>query len=48
VIVNGTTDREWANVAMSRDRQTNTLYLSNPNTRMGTSLLGADHGHGRW
>jgi ATP-dependent exoDNAse (exonuclease V) alpha subunit len=28
VIVNGTTDREWAYVAMSRGRQTNTLYLT--------------------
>ncbi|MGZ8786509.1 MAG: hypothetical protein ACXW1Y_13215, partial [Acidimicrobiia bacterium] len=30
VIVDGTTDREWAYVAMSRGRQTNTLYLTNP------------------
>ena len=29
VIVDGTTDREWAYVAMSRGRQTNTLYLTN-------------------
>ena len=26
----GRTDREWAYVAMSRGRQTNTLYLANP------------------
>jgi ATP-dependent exoDNAse (exonuclease V) alpha subunit len=30
VIVEGTTDREWAYVAMSRGRQTNTLYLAHP------------------
>jgi hypothetical protein len=30
VIVEGTTNREWAYVAMSRGRQANTLYLSNP------------------
>jgi hypothetical protein len=30
VIVDGTTDREWAYVAMSRGRQANTLYLANP------------------
>jgi hypothetical protein len=30
VIVDGTTDREWAYVAMSRGRQNNTLYLTNP------------------
>jgi ATP-dependent exoDNAse (exonuclease V) alpha subunit len=30
VVVDGTTDREWAYVAMSRGRQTNTLYLTNP------------------
>jgi hypothetical protein len=30
VIIDGTTDREWAYVAMSRGRQTNTLYLTNP------------------
>ncbi len=30
VIVDGTTDREWAYVAMSRGRQTNSLYLTNP------------------
>ena len=30
VIVDGTTDRQWAYVAMSRGRQTNTLYLANP------------------
>jgi ATP-dependent exoDNAse (exonuclease V) alpha subunit len=30
VIVEGTTDREWAYVAMSRGRETNTLYLTNP------------------
>ena len=30
VIVDGTTNREWAYVAMSRGRQTNTLYLTNP------------------
>jgi hypothetical protein len=29
VIVDGTTDREWAYVAMSRGRQANTLYLTN-------------------
>jgi hypothetical protein len=29
VIVEGTTDREWAYVAMSRGRQNNTLYLTN-------------------
>lgn len=28
VIVDGTTDRQWAYVAMSRGRQTNTLYLT--------------------
>jgi hypothetical protein len=28
VIVDGTTDREWAYVAMSRGRQANTLYLA--------------------
>jgi ATP-dependent exoDNAse (exonuclease V) alpha subunit len=30
VIVTGNTDREWAYVAMSRGRQANTLYLTNP------------------
>jgi conjugative relaxase-like TrwC/TraI family protein len=30
VIVDGTNDREWVYVAMSRGRQTNTLYLTNP------------------
>jgi hypothetical protein len=30
VVVDGTTDREWAYVAMSRGRQNNTLYLTNP------------------
>jgi ATP-dependent exoDNAse (exonuclease V) alpha subunit len=30
VIVDGTTDREWAYVAMSRGRQNNSLYLTNP------------------
>ncbi|MDH3399039.1 MAG: hypothetical protein OEM81_14605, partial [Acidimicrobiia bacterium] len=30
VVVDGTTDREWAYVAMSRGRQANTLYLTNP------------------
>jgi hypothetical protein len=30
VIIEGTTDREWAYVAMSRGRQYNTLYLANP------------------
>jgi conjugative relaxase-like TrwC/TraI family protein len=30
VVVDGTTDREWAYVAMSRGRQDNTLYLTNP------------------
>jgi ATP-dependent exoDNAse (exonuclease V) alpha subunit len=30
VILDGTTDREWAYVAMSRGRQANTLYLANP------------------
>lgn len=30
VIVDGTTDREWAYVAMSRGRQANSLYLTNP------------------
>jgi hypothetical protein len=30
VIVDGTTNREWAYVALSRGRQTNTLYLTNP------------------
>lgn len=30
VIVDGNTDRQWAYVAMSRGRQTNTLYLANP------------------
>ena len=30
MIVDGTTDREWAYVAMSRGRQANTLYLANP------------------
>ncbi|MDF1597158.1 MAG: MobF family relaxase [Acidimicrobiia bacterium] len=29
VLIDGTTDREWAYVAMSRGRQTNTLYLTN-------------------
>ncbi len=29
VIVDGTTDREWAYVAISRGRQSNTLYLTN-------------------
>ncbi len=33
VIVDGTTDREWAYVAMSRGRQANTLYLTTPKTR---------------
>jgi hypothetical protein len=28
--VTGNTDREWAYVAMSRGRQANTLYLTNP------------------
>jgi hypothetical protein len=30
VIVDGTTDRQWAYVAMSRGRQANTLHLANP------------------
>ncbi len=30
VVVTGSTDREWACVAMSRGRQANTLYLTNP------------------
>jgi ATP-dependent exoDNAse (exonuclease V) alpha subunit len=30
VVVDGNTDREWAYVAMSRGRQANTLYLTNP------------------
>jgi hypothetical protein len=30
VIVDGTTDREWAYVAMSRGRQANSLYLADP------------------
>jgi hypothetical protein len=30
VVIDGTTDREWAYVAMSRGRQNNTLYLANP------------------
>ena len=30
VVVDGASDREWAYVAMSRGRQTNTLYLANP------------------
>jgi hypothetical protein len=30
VIVSGTTDREWAYVAMSRGREANTLYLTTP------------------
>ena len=30
VVVDGTTDQEWAYVAMSRGRQNNTLYLANP------------------
>jgi ATP-dependent exoDNAse (exonuclease V) alpha subunit len=30
VVVDGTTEREWAYVAMSRGRQNNTLYLTNP------------------
>jgi hypothetical protein len=30
VIVNSTTDRQWAYVAMSRGRQANTLYLATP------------------
>jgi hypothetical protein len=30
VLVDGTTDREWAYVAMSRGRQANSLYLTNP------------------
>ena len=30
VVVDGTTDREWAYVAMSRGRENNTLYLTNP------------------
>ena len=29
-VITGGTDREWAYVAMSRGRQTNTLYLTNP------------------
>ena len=29
-VMAGATDREWAYVAMSRGRQTNTLYLANP------------------
>ena len=29
VIVDGTADRQWAYVAMSRGHQTNTLYLTN-------------------
>ena len=29
-IINGNTDREWIYVAMSRGRQTNTLYLTTP------------------
>jgi len=31
-VITGTTDREWAYVAMSRGRQANTLYLANPAT----------------
>ncbi|MFC2176981.1 MobF family relaxase [Actinomycetota bacterium] len=30
VVLDGTTDRQWAYVAMSRGRQNNTLYLTNP------------------
>ena len=37
VIVDGTTDREWAYVAMSRGRQTNTLYLANPEPAMNSA-----------
>ncbi len=29
-IIDGATDRQWAYVALSRGRQTNTLYLANP------------------
>ncbi|HDL49832.1 MAG TPA: hypothetical protein ENH33_07745, partial [Actinobacteria bacterium] len=29
-VIEGATDREWVYVAMSRGRQTNTLYLTNP------------------
>ena len=37
VIVDGTTDREWAYVAMSRGRQTNSLYLTNPQPQMSSA-----------
>ena len=45
VIVDGTTDREWAYVAMSRGRQTNTLYLTNPQPadEQCTHLTHQDH-----
>ncbi len=45
VIVDGTTDRQWAYVAMSRGRQTNTLYLTNPQhaEEQCTHLTHQDH-----
>jgi ATP-dependent exoDNAse (exonuclease V) alpha subunit len=45
VIVTGTTDRQWAYVAMSRGRQTNTLYLANPDPtdEQCTHLTHTDH-----
>jgi hypothetical protein len=45
VIVEGTTDREWAYVAMSRGRQTNSLYLTNPqpDDEQCTHLTHQDH-----
>jgi len=45
VIVNGTTDRQWAYVAMSRGRQNNTLYIADlePVDEPCTHLTHTDH-----
>ncbi len=47
VIVDGTTDREWAYVAMSRGRQANTLYLTaqDPADWQCTHLTHQSHHH---
>jgi hypothetical protein len=45
VVVDGTTDRQWAYVAMSRGRQTNTLYLTNPQHAEEQCTHLTHHGH---
>src|SRR5665811_291896 len=37
-VVTGSTDREWAYVALSRGRQANTLYLANPEAHGGECI----------